>query len=112
MSDQPRPSQVRVLGKSMYTLSAGWFLAIAWLWIAEIQQHMLRHGEPPPEYARATISGGILPVVLLGLTGFVIGRATGRAPAPLLERREWWQAFWWSLVPNALLFFAAWVMIQ
>lgn len=112
MNDRPAPSQVRIFGKSMYTLSAGWFLAVAWLWIAEIQQHLLRHGEPPPEYAQATMTGGIVPAVLLGLTGFVIGRATGRAPDQTLERREWWHAFWWSVVPNALLFSAAWVMIQ
>jgi hypothetical protein len=112
MTDRPRTSHVRVFGKSMFTLSAGWFAAIAWLWIAEIQQHVLRHGEPPAEYGQATVTGGILPAVLLGLTGFAIGRATGRAPDPRLERSEWWQAFWWSVVPNALLLSAAWVMIQ
>ena len=43
----PRTSAVRVFGKSMHTLAAGWILSVAWLWIAEIQQHLLREGVAP-----------------------------------------------------------------
>ena len=112
MTDRARTSHTRVFGKSMYTLSAGWIGAVGWLWVAEIQQHLLRQGSPPPRYALETLISGILPALALAITGFAIGRATGAAPERALEKREWWHAFWWSVVPNALLFSAAWVMIQ
>ena len=96
----------------MYVLAVGWVSAVAWLWIAELQQHIVRHGEPPPRYAINTMSLGVLPALLVALFGFGIARWTGRAPHPVTERREWWHAFWWSLVPNWLLFATVWVMIQ
>jgi hypothetical protein len=112
MTDRTRTSHIRVLGKSMYVLSAGWILSVAWLWFAEVQQHVLRQGEPPPQYALNTLSGGVLPALLLGLCGYYIARKAGVAPTEPLERREWWHAFWWCLVPNLLLVTTVWVMIQ
>jgi hypothetical protein len=44
--------------------------------------------------------------------GWLFAKMTGRAPSPALERREWWHAVWWSLVPNALLLATVWVMLQ
>lgn len=108
----PRPSAVRVFGKSMHTLSAGWVVSVAWLWLAEIQQHLLRQGIPPPYYAIWTIVSGLVPAALLAYAGLVMNRWSGQAPDAQLERREWWHAFWWSAVPNALLLITVWVMIQ
>lgn len=106
------PSQIRVLGRSMFVFAAGWVGAVAWLWIAELQQYIRRHGEPPPNYAANTMSLGIVPAILLTVLGLLVARWTGRAPHPDLERREWWHAFWWALVPNWLLLGTVWVMIQ
>ncbi len=108
----PMPSQIRVFGKSMFVFAAGWVGAVAWLWIAELQQFIRRHGEAPPNYAANTMSVGFVPAVLITLCGFFVARWTGPAPHSELERREWWHAFWWSFVPNWLLFGTVWVMIQ
>lgn len=112
MTGRPRTSHIRVLGKSMYVLSAGWIGSVAWLWIAEVQQHMRRHGEAPPSYGMATLSGAVIPAVAMFVSGLVISRWAGSAPERSLERREWWHAFWWCVVPNLQLIGTAWVMIQ
>ena len=96
----------------MHTLSAGWLVSVTWLWIAEIQQHLLRMGTVPPYYGAATIVSGAVPAVLLAWTGVVVNRWAGPPVTPDLERREWWHAFWWSFVPNLLLLLTVWVMIQ
>jgi hypothetical protein len=85
---------------------------VAWLWIAEIQQHMLRQGVAPPRYAVNTIISGLVPALLMAFAGFIINRWTGPAPDGTLQRREWLHAFWWSAVPNLLLLVTVWVMIQ
>jgi hypothetical protein len=107
-----RTSAVRVFGKSMYTFAGGWAVAVALLWIAEIQQHLSRQGAAPPQYAAATVVTGIIPALLIALIGLMINRWSGRAPDDAMQRREWWHAFWWSAVPNALLLITVWVMIQ
>lgn len=112
MTASSAPSAIRVFGKSMYLFSVGWVAAVGWLWVAEVQQHLLRRGVPPPNYAMDTAGGGIAPAALIALCGILINRWAGRAPTPALQRREWWHAFWWALVPNALLFVTVWVMIQ
>jgi hypothetical protein len=38
-------------------------------------------------------------------------RAAGPAPEAGLERREWHHAFWWALVPNAMLLGTVYLMI-
>ncbi len=96
----------------MFVFAAGWISAIGWLWVAGMQQHILRHGEPPANYAARTITFGVVPAILIALGGAAIAMWTGRAPHRHLERREWRQAFWWSLVPNWMLFTTVWVMIQ
>lgn len=106
------PSAVRVFVKSMHTLSAGWTVAVAWLWVAEVQQHLLRQGVPPPYYAASTILSGLVPSFLMACVGLILNRWTGPAPHGALQRREWWHAIWWSAVPNLLLFVTVWVMIQ
>ena len=96
----------------MHTLSAGWLVSVAWLWIAEVQQHLLRMGIAPPYYGAATIVSGLVPAVLLAWSGVAIGRWAGPPAVSGFDRREWWHAFWWSLVPNLLLLVTVWVMIQ
>ena len=108
----PRTSAVRVFGKSMHTFAAGWILSVAWLWIAEIQQHVLRQGVAPPGYALSTLVLGLIPAGIIALTGKVINRLVGPAPDEAMERREWWHAILWSVVPTALLLGTVWVMIQ
>jgi hypothetical protein len=106
------PSAVRVLGKSMYVLAAGWIVSIAWLWIATLQQHLVRQGIAPDNYALDTIGGGLFPALIMGLIGLGIDRWAGPAPHKWLHRREWVHAFWWSFVPNVLLFITVWIMIR
>ena len=110
--DPTAPSSVRVLGKSMHMLAAGWAAAIGWLWFETLQQHALRHSAPPPDYALATLTGGVMPALVMAIVGWAIARYAGRAPYAKLERREWWHAFWWSVFPNVLLFATVWVMLQ
>jgi hypothetical protein len=96
----------------MHTLAAGWMIAVTWLWIAEAQQQLSRHGVPPPYYGARTLMSGILPASLLAVTGILFGHWAGLAPTKRVGRREWWHAFWWSFVPNVLLLGTVWVMIQ
>lgn len=112
MIAQPSTSAVRVFGKSMHTFSAGWVAAVGWLWIAQVQQHMLREGGPPPGYAIDTVVMGLIPAILIACAGMLINRWTGPAPDATMQRREWWHAFLWSLVPNLLLLTTVWIMIQ
>jgi hypothetical protein len=112
MSDRDRPSAVRVFGKSIYTLSAGWFVAVLWLWGAAIRQHVVRQGAPPPAYGVDTLIAGCVPAAILVWAGVMCGRWAGAAPSAAVHRREWWQAFWWSAVPNLLLLAAVWAMVQ
>jgi hypothetical protein len=108
----PRTSAVRVFGKSMHTFAAGWILSVAWLWIAEIQQYLLREGVAPPGYALNTLILGLIPAALIALVGKSINRWAGAAPDEAMQRREWVHAVMWAVVPTALLLVTVWVMIQ
>ncbi len=110
--DPHAPSAVRVLGKSMYVLAAGWILSVAWLWIAALEQHILRHGTAPGYYALDTLLAGLVPVLVIASAGIGIDRWAGPAPDKWVNRREWVHAFWWSVFPNLLLFVTVWVMVQ
>ena len=110
--DPSAPSSVRVLGKSMHAMAAGWTLAIGWLWVETLLQHFRRHDAPPPNYAIETVFGAVVPAIAMALIGWGIARVAGRAPYPRLERKEWWHAFWWSVFPNLMLLATVWVLIQ
>jgi len=110
--DPTAPSAVRVLGKSMHVLAAGWTLAAGWLWIAMLQQHQLRHEVPPRLLAMDNFIGGAVPALVLAAIGWLFARVAGRAPYAALEGREWRHAVWWSIVPNAMLFLSVWVMLH
>jgi len=109
---EPRTSAVRVFGKSMHTFAIGWIASVAWLWIAEIQQHVLRQGVAPPSYALNTLILGLIPAGLIALVGKAINRWAGPAPSDAMQRREWIHAVLWSVVPTAMLLVTVWVMIQ
>ena len=96
----------------MHTFAVGWIVSVAWLWIAEIQQQLLRQGVAPPGYALSTLVLGLIPAALIALVGKIINRWAGPAPDRSLHRREWWHAWLWSLVPTAILLVTVWVMIQ
>ena len=112
MIDPNAPSGVRIFGKSMHVFAVGWVLAVAWLWFATLERHILRYGVAPEHLDVEALINGLLPAVGIVLIGITIGRWAGAAPTRWLRRREWVHAFWWSLVPNALLFTTVWVMIQ
>jgi hypothetical protein len=111
MTDFSEPSSVRVFGKSLHWLGAGWMTSIVWLWIAAVRQHLLRQGAMPEDFGASLLIGGILSAAAIEIMAITVVRWTGRAPRPGLERREWQYAFWWSLVPNALLLASVYVMI-
>jgi hypothetical protein len=106
-----RPSALRVFGKSLRVLAIGWALAVTWLWTAEIRQHVRRHDILPPDYALATFATGTLAALVLEGLAVIWTRWTGPAETRSLQRREWHHAFWWALFPNAMLLYAAYVMI-
>jgi hypothetical protein len=112
MIDPHSPSAVRVLAKSMHAFAVGWIVSVGWLWIATVQQHLLRRGVAPDAYALNVVLGALIPAALLACVGYAIDRWAGRAPSRRVHRREWHHAFWWTLMPNALLLVTIWVMIQ
>src|SRR5690242_4030281 len=65
--DPHAPSAIRVLAKSLHLLAAGWIGSIAWLWLATLQQHLMRHGIAPDNYAMPTVVSGMIPAVAMAL---------------------------------------------
>lgn len=112
MTDFSAPSSVRVFGKSLHLLAAGWMAAMAWLWLAALNQALLRRGAVPEDFGASMLIGGLLSALAIEAVAVMVVRWTGRAPRPGLERREWHHAFWWSAVPNALLFTTVYLMIE
>jgi hypothetical protein len=104
-------SSLRVLGKSLHLLAAGWTVSAAWLWLAELRQHVRRHDVLPPDYAVATIITGTVAALILEAIAVVFVRWTGSATLRTVERREWHHAFWWSVYPNVMLFYAVYLMV-
>src|SRR5258706_14927144 len=87
----------------MYTLAAGWIISVAWLWIAEIKQHLFRQGVAPPGYAMNTLFFGLIPAACIALLVRIINRWAGPAPDDAMQRRVWWHAFLKSVVLTGLL---------
>lgn len=112
MTDFSEPSSIRVFGKSLHWLAAGWTVAIWWLWLASINQSLVRRGVLPDNYAISILIAGLVSALAIEGAALLMGRWTGRAPRPGLERREYRIAFWWAAVPNALLFLTVYVMIE
>jgi hypothetical protein len=106
--DPSKPSGVRVLGRSMFMLAAGWLLATGWLWLIGLKHP----GLLTQLSAGETIAAAVIPAALMVLIGCVFGRYIGRAPYAELEWREWRHAFGWSLVPNGLLLSTVWIILS
>ena len=104
-------SSIRVFGKSLHLVAAGWTISVVWLWMAELRQHIRRHDVLPPDYAMATlVTGTVAALILEGIAlGFV--RWTGSATTRTVERREWHHAFWWAVYPNVMLLYAVYLMV-
>lgn len=109
--DPSAPSAVRVFGKSMHVLAAGWLLATGLLWFATLPQHQLGTGVALSLDWMETVSG-VLPAVALAAIGWAFARVAGRAPYIELQRREWWHACWWSLIPIAMLLATVWLIVR
>jgi hypothetical protein len=112
MTDFSQPSSLRVLGKSLHWLAAGWTVAIWWLWLASLNQSLVRRGAMPDNYGVEILVAGFLSALAIEAAAIMFARWTGPAPRPGLQRREWRLAFWWSAVPNALLLLTVYVMIE
>jgi hypothetical protein len=110
--DPSKPSGVRVLGRSLFVLAAGWTAAVLWLWIEALQQHVWLFGAPPSLYGVHGIIVRLLPAITLALAGWMVGRVVGSAPYRELEWREWRHACGWALVPNALVLSTAWIILN
>jgi hypothetical protein len=104
-------SSMRVLGKSLHLLAAGWTVSVAWIWLAELRQHVRRHDVLPPDYAMATIITGTIAALILEAIAVVFVRWTGSAAVATVERREWHHAFWWAAFPNVMLLYAVYLMV-
>src|SRR5262245_23356524 len=85
MTDFSEPSSIRVFGKSLHWLAAGWTVAIWWLWLASINQSLVRRGVMPDNYALSILIAGLLSALAIEAAALMIGRWTGRAPRPGLE---------------------------
>jgi hypothetical protein len=106
-----RPSAVRVFHKSLHFLSAGWFVSVWWLWLAQIEQSLRRFGTPPEGYAATTLIVGTIPVILVEICAVLLGKWIVTAAGVADPRREWHHAFWWTLFPNLMLIGTAYLMI-
>ena len=111
MSRLHLPSSVRVFGKSVHMIAWGWFASVWWLWLAGVRQHLRRQGTMPPDYGVSVLLGGAAVGVVIWAIAKWLTRATGPAPHPDLEWREWHHAFWWAAVPNAMLLGTVYLMI-
>jgi hypothetical protein len=106
-----RPSQIRIFGKSLHLLAAGWTMCVGWLWLAELRQHVRRHDVLPADYAMATLVTGTISAVVLEMVALLIMRWSRSAVQPAVQRREWHHAFWWSIFPNVMLLYTAYLLI-
>jgi hypothetical protein len=111
MVDPNKPSSVRVFGKSLHFLTAGWVGAVGWLWFAGLEQYVLRNGSAPADFGLSTLAMGVVSAIAIEAAAIGCVRWTGRAPHRWLERQEWHHAFWWSAVPNLLLLATVYLMI-
>ena len=107
----PRPSSIRVLVKSLHLIAAGWMLGVLWLWLSQVQLNISRFGVPPDNYAVRTLIEGIFPAALVELVALRIADYVRRVPGTEQRWREWHHAFWWSLVPNILIFGTVYLLI-
>lgn len=106
-----RHSQVRIFAKSLHVLAAGWTVAVAWLWMAGLRQHVRRHDVLPPDYGMAVLITGTVGAIAIELLALLFVRWAGSATNGIIQRREWVHAFWWAAFPNLLLLYTVYILI-
>ena len=106
-----RHSHLRIFAKSLHVLAAGWVVAVAWLWMAGLRQHVRRHDVLPADYGMATLITGTISAVIIELLAIAFVRLTGVAATHAIQRREWMHAFWWAAFPNLLILYTVYVLI-
>ena len=111
MIDTSHPSAVRVFGRSLYMLAAGWAASVLWLWLVGLRQHVDRFGTTPDDFAVSLLLAGAIPALALALLAHSCAKLTGGAPSALQEKHEWRHAFWWALLPNLFLLATACLLI-
>jgi hypothetical protein len=111
MTDSSQPSAVRVFGRSLYMLAAGWAVSVLWLWLVGLRQHVDRFGTTPDDFAVSLLFAGAIPALALALLAHSFGKLAGGAPSALQEKHEWRHAFWWALFPNVFLLATAYLLI-
>jgi len=104
-------SGVRIFGKSLHWLAAGWLIALAWLWVAQIQRGWLLEPEAATNYHPDIIIAAVVPALLFEVIALVWAKLSGPAPAPHIGRREWLDAFLWSFFPNFMILYTVHLMI-
>ena len=102
-------SSLRIFGKSLHWLAAGWALAILWLCYAQIKRGLLF--DPVVNYHFETLAAGVIPALVLEVAALASISLMGAAPSPELQRREWFYAFIWSLFPNLLILYTVYLMV-
>jgi hypothetical protein len=106
-----RPSSLRVFAKSLHLLALGWMIGVVWLWFAQLQLSVQRNGVAPEAYGVRTLIEGLLPALFVELLGIAADAAIARSPASGDARREWRDAFLWTLFPNLFLLGTVYVII-
>ena len=106
---EDRPSGLRVLAKSLHLLALGWIVSVIWLWSAQIEVNVRRFGTDGS--GSSTLVEGALPALLIELMAIGASSMIARVPGIADSRREWWHAFVWTIVPNAMLLGTTYLMI-
>ena len=107
----PRPSGLRVLAKSLHLIALGWIAGVIWLWDAQIDLNIRRFSVAPEGYGLRTLAEGAIPALFVELLGIGVATLIARVPGVGDTRREWWHAFWWTIVPNILVIGTAYLII-
>lgn len=106
-----RPSHLRIFAKSLHVLAVGWVLAVAWLWMAGLRQHVRRHDVLPDDFGIGTLITGTVSAVVIEVLAILFVRWTGSAASAPIQRREWHHAFWWAAFPNLLILYTVYLLI-
>jgi len=92
--DPNAPSAVRVFGKSMYLLAAGWIASVGWMWLFTVRQHVVRRGVAPADVGVEAVGRGtlqyrdILPLRVVALCGRAELHCSGGAGARVLAQPQ------------------------
>jgi hypothetical protein len=100
-----------VLAKSLHLMAVGWMASVIWLWDAQIAQNVRRFAVAPDGYGVRTLAEGAVPAILIEAMAIGMAVLIARVPGTGDARREWWHAFWWTVVPNVLVIGTAYLMI-